>query len=308
MFRDTVNSVGIIPRRLPFTSSNSSIRTFRHALSLDEHRAKFKANVYHRSTEAEKKLGTKAGEMPKAGALVVASQKEAKDGKSGEKHNPHHHRHKSFRAYEAEFDKNEANINETDVLEVWFAGCHTGAFHSGVVNTCLHTCEHHIDVGGGSVSNSSQHNLARIPLRWMIRQCFLTNTGILFHGKLLQAIGLDPSSLHPVVKPRPPALSYSATPTTPASTTKMTGTTKTLVNPRDSNLSTFKGDTISVGYIDVSPSSIGVLSEEEEDLADSLCRIYDQLRIAPLWWILEFFPTRQPTQRDDNNTWVQNLM
>ena len=166
----------------------------------------------------------------------------------------------------------------------------------------------HVDVGGGSVSNSSQHNLARIPLRWMIRQCFLTNTGILFHGKLLQAIGLDPSSLYPVVKPRPPALAYSATPTTPASTTKMTGTTKTLVNPRDSNLSTFKGDTISVGYIDVSPSSIGALSEEEEDLADSLCRIYDQLRLAPLWWILELFPIRQPMQRDDNNTWVQNLM
>ncbi|KAG2062469.1 hypothetical protein BDR04DRAFT_1235717 [Suillus decipiens] len=35
---DTVSSVGIIPKRLPFTASNNNIRYFRHALSLDEHR------------------------------------------------------------------------------------------------------------------------------------------------------------------------------------------------------------------------------------------------------------------------------
>ena len=47
--RDTVCSVGIVPpsHTLPFTSSNTSIRYFRHAISLDEHRAKFKANYYH---------------------------------------------------------------------------------------------------------------------------------------------------------------------------------------------------------------------------------------------------------------------
>jgi len=43
--RDTVNSVGLIPHRLPFTMSNSSIRYFRHAVSLDERRAKFRANL-----------------------------------------------------------------------------------------------------------------------------------------------------------------------------------------------------------------------------------------------------------------------
>lgn len=40
--RDTVNSVGIFPHRLPFTTSNKLIKTFRHAVSLDERRAKFK--------------------------------------------------------------------------------------------------------------------------------------------------------------------------------------------------------------------------------------------------------------------------
>ncbi|CAE6456663.1 unnamed protein product [Rhizoctonia solani] len=45
---DTVSSVGLVwPRHLPFTSSNSIVKIFRHAVSLDEHRAKFKQNVWH---------------------------------------------------------------------------------------------------------------------------------------------------------------------------------------------------------------------------------------------------------------------
>ncbi|CAE6409883.1 putative protein YEL023C [Rhizoctonia solani AG-1 IB] len=45
---DTVSSVGLLwPRHLPFTSSNSIVKRFRHAVSLDEHRAKFKQNVWH---------------------------------------------------------------------------------------------------------------------------------------------------------------------------------------------------------------------------------------------------------------------
>ena len=36
-YRDTISSVGfLVSRTLPFTNSNSAIKTFRHALSLDE--------------------------------------------------------------------------------------------------------------------------------------------------------------------------------------------------------------------------------------------------------------------------------
>lgn len=56
--RDTVDSVGIIPRHLPFTTSNTLVRTFRHAVALDERRAKFKANLWNRPSAAEQKLGT----------------------------------------------------------------------------------------------------------------------------------------------------------------------------------------------------------------------------------------------------------
>jgi uncharacterized protein (DUF2235 family) len=61
--RDTVNSVGLIPRRLPFTTSNTIVRTFRHAVSLDERRAKFKANLWNRPNAAEAKLGVE-GQKP----------------------------------------------------------------------------------------------------------------------------------------------------------------------------------------------------------------------------------------------------
>ena len=36
--RDTVDSVGLIPRRLPFTKVDDNIKYFRHAIALDERR------------------------------------------------------------------------------------------------------------------------------------------------------------------------------------------------------------------------------------------------------------------------------
>lgn len=46
------------------------------------------------------------------------------------------------------------------------------------------------DVGGGSVKNDTPHALARIPLRWMVRECFRCHTGIMFDAVMLQQIGL----------------------------------------------------------------------------------------------------------------------
>lgn len=54
---DTVASVGLFPTFLPFTKSNTAIKTFRHALSLDEHRAKFKPSCYERITRGEAARG-----------------------------------------------------------------------------------------------------------------------------------------------------------------------------------------------------------------------------------------------------------
>ncbi|KAH9055195.1 hypothetical protein EDB87DRAFT_1688475 [Lactarius vividus] len=45
---DTVCSVGLVSRELPFTASNTAVRFFRHALALDERRATFRMNHWHR--------------------------------------------------------------------------------------------------------------------------------------------------------------------------------------------------------------------------------------------------------------------
>ena len=48
--RDTVNSVGSwTTKTLPFTAYNPMVRTFRHAVSLDERRAKFRPNLWNPS-------------------------------------------------------------------------------------------------------------------------------------------------------------------------------------------------------------------------------------------------------------------
>lgn len=164
--------------------------------------------------------------------------------------------------------------------------------------------EHLTDVGGGSVENSSRHNLARISLRWMIRQCFLTNTGIRFHADLLRTIGLDPASLYPVVKERPPPLYYTP-PTPPVSTSPITTEGKSDDEFVDINDNLTKQDLISYGYNGIHPELI--MTEEEEDAVDAISRIYDQLSISPGWWILELVPTQLRRQHDVTNEWIDSI-
>jgi len=113
----------------------------------------------------------------------------------------------------------------------------------------------------------------------MIRQCFLAKTGIRFHGDLLRAIGLDPGSLYPEVRPRPEALQPSA-------------------------LSSFAIFKKKRDYETMEHAP--VLTEEQEDLIDSLCPIYDQLSLGFFWWILEFWPIKQRVQ-DEKNQWKKEL-
>lgn len=176
----------------------------------------------------------------------------------------------------------------------------------------------------------------------MIRQCFAANTGIRFHTSLLRQVGLDPTSLYPIVKPRPSALYVSSllagspiakptvttvptedihtnippsvsqpdhyhddAPSSPLSATPLlasssTDSEQTLVNRADTHLSVAE----MLAKLSGAP---GTLTEEEEDLADSLCPIYDQLAIAKGWWILEVIPMSQRYQKPDNQ-WVDSLM
>lgn len=217
-------------------------------------------------------------------------------------------------------------------------------------------------MGGGSVPNDERHTLARIPLRWMVRQCFLTNTGIKFHADLLRKIGMNPDTLYPAVKDRPDAIyapvfkSLGDHPEKTGDNTERPkreekeakGTDKTLrmstlkfssfkvTLPRSwttpqshksgklrkrarsgrgsalgascSGTSTGLGDISATVSSSVSSAMIApalpsskVLTEEEEDLADALSPIYDQLTRKKAWWTLELIPMRHRVQGDDNN-------
>ncbi|KAF5379647.1 hypothetical protein D9757_009235 [Collybiopsis confluens] len=242
---DTVSSVGIIPKRLPFTTSNTIIRTFRHAISLDERRAKFKQNCWNRPNAVEEKLGTHSTNRKLPTSVH----------RSGGKN--------SLKAFEREYSQDSPI--ETDVEEVWFAGCHC-------------------DVGGGSVANDTKPNLARIPLRWMIRECFKTNTGILFHSELLKDVGIDPDCLYPEVLDRPPPLPVEGhhIQHIPSS-------------------SALKAQAAAAASSDQQHQT-----EEEMELADALSPIYDQLSLKWVWWILEFWPIRMRRQLE-NNAWLSYL-
>lgn len=141
---------------------------------------------------------------------------------------------------------------------------------------------YYADVGGGAVRNEVRNNLARISLRWMIRECFRLKTGILFHRDSFKVVGLDPSSLWPRVKERPePVTSFSGDPP------KKTRNLK--VNPIN-------------GAFDIDD----FVNEEEEDLADALSDKNDMLQISKSWWLLELIPQKIKFQTDDD-TWVKKL-
>ncbi|KAJ7621997.1 hypothetical protein DFH06DRAFT_1009614 [Mycena polygramma] len=248
---DTVNSVGIIPKRLPFTTSNTIVRTFRHAVSLDERRAKFKPNLWNRPNDIER--------------MLSASDQKRHQRKA---HPQHPHAPKKMSQLKMEHRYTRDPAQETDIEEVWFSGCHC-------------------DIGGGSVVNETKHNLARIPLRWMVRECFKTNSGIMFDTEGLRSIGLDPDSLYPVVKARPPAL--------PVGGARIRSISSDIATP-----STTGKSSNTAHFSEATPAA---MTEEELDHHDALSPIYDQLSLNPFWWVLELLPLRQHFQRGDN-TWA----
>ena len=133
------------------------------------------------------------------------------------------------------------------------------------------------------MKNELRNNLARISLRWMIRECFKLKTGILFHRDAFKVVGLDPSTLWPEVKVRPEPV------------TKFSGSRPQKL--RDPKILAHNGQFAAVEDF---------VSEEEEDLADLLSDKNDMLSISKSWWILEFIPQKIRFQNDDD-TWVQKL-
>ncbi|KAJ3575742.1 hypothetical protein NP233_g903 [Leucocoprinus birnbaumii] len=100
----------------------------------------------------------------------------------------------------------------------------------------------------------------------------------MFDTELLREIGLDPSTIWPIVTPRPPPL-----PVTPE----------------------HKIPEIHAQHIAVPPEPF-LGTEEEEELMDALSPAYDQLNISKFWWLLEILPLHLRYQKG-NNEWVTRV-
>jgi Uncharacterized alpha/beta hydrolase domain (DUF2235) len=116
--RDTVDAVGLVPRRLPFTQVNDDIRHFCHAISLDEHRvwvdfflhlkmSSLSSLVVSSLVYGTAHMVAKAYRNMRCLAVNLTTTGPVRDGSN----------------------TSNGSIQSPKVEEVWFAGCHCGALY-----------------------------------------------------------------------------------------------------------------------------------------------------------------------------------
>ncbi|KZO96670.1 hypothetical protein CALVIDRAFT_537026 [Calocera viscosa TUFC12733] len=166
---DTVDSVGLlIPQTLPFTSGNTHIKTFRHAVSIDERRARFQDNLWSGDLHEEESLYAADGQI----AVVT----------------PHEH------------------VFKTDILEVWFPGTHSdigGGWpddpqpSEAALVPPPSTGQDQDQDGPFADQQQDQGpcNLSVLPLRWMVREALAA--GVLMKDTPLATLRHE-SDLDPV--------------------------------------------------------------------------------------------------------------
>ncbi|KAF2752802.1 hypothetical protein EJ05DRAFT_515388 [Pseudovirgaria hyperparasitica] len=292
---DCVASVGFIPRKLPFSKSpTNSIHFFRHAMALDEHRAKFKLCQWQQQNPAVQRKdtidntprGKLEREVRKYGIFSSIRKNKATEGVVSDglakRSNTAEIDHYDM---EAEFEKLDGTRKAhqraiTDAKECYFMGAHA-------------------DVGGGAVPNETRHMLSRIPLRWMIRQCFECDTGILFSTSALAEQGLDLSTLWPDYKP-------TERPRTGPSSTLLEKYEQGAIPPI-TRRSTALGLDDSTQHDRANIGSLDLLPEQMEDYLDSMAGINDQLVQAKGWWILELWPVKVRVQLKDQDGWEKKV-
>lgn len=292
---DCVASVGFIPRKLPFSKSpTNSIRHFRHAMALDEHRAKFK--VCHWSQQNPTDLGnvkrrqtldlTPSGRFRRRlGLKRTPAMADGGDGPGNDTRRGSQGGDSFESKFASQEEADRRNLYfEADVLEVWFMGCHA-------------------DVGGGAVKNDCRHMLSRIPLRWMIRQCFECNTGILFDTARLAEYGMDVHTLWPVYKP--PSKPASGPPS--ALLEKYNRKILAPIHRRSVFLPIGPEDKKIKDAPTVEDLNYILPSEGHEDYFDALERCNDMLRESKAWWILEAWPIKVRVLARDGMSWEKRV-
>ncbi|KAI1127249.1 hypothetical protein F5Y10DRAFT_278249 [Nemania abortiva] len=301
---DCVASVGFFPRKLPFSkTATNTVRYFRHAMALDEHRAKFKVCHWQQDQPGTTPEVTRRGTVDFT-PVARLRRRFSRDrrfkhhktpaGISGKQQNGARGHDQTDDdsgddIWDSKFKAQEKANNRykefvTDALEVWFMGAHA-------------------DIGGGAVLNESRHMLSRIPLRWMIRQCFDCNTGILFDMARLAEQGLDVVSLWPeYLEPTKPT---SGPP--PRLMTKYNKKTLAPVQRRSTFLPIGPEDYTIDDAPTVDDLNYILPAESDEDHFDAMEPPNDQLKIAKSWWILELWPVKIRVLSSDNEAWEKRV-
>ncbi|KAG8966397.1 hypothetical protein FRC03_012032 [Tulasnella sp. 419] len=279
---DTVSSVGVLrPRHLPTPSSGEAIKYFRHALSLDERRARFKASLWERrhnkskkdmkEEKQEEKKEKKKEEMEMEMEMTEEPDEEDEkyDGFDDPKvPNPVAVLLDESIAYRGKRSETVDSVTvngtpiemlmgteiggwrsaTTDVQEVWFAGCHA-------------------DVGGGNTENGEIKSLSGPSLRWMINEIVRCETGILFTDAGLAKLGIDPNHIRQL------ALYITFQRKHPSAPNPMEAVIKEVKN-----------------------------SQFVRDQVDAECRMHDELKRVPFWKILEYIPIKVG-HYDEHGSW-----
>lgn len=243
-------------------------------MSLDERRAKFKVARYQaRAWEDIEKAHAAQLAAQRASASWLGSlsalvlRRKAQDDHPPENAEHAEHSHPTVTDEEYEALKKHECPPDTDVLEVWFAGDHA-------------------DVGGGAVANSVRHKAAQIPLRWMIRQAFECNTGIIFNTTVLAELGLDVHTLWPAYR----RLSIPNKGPPPSYLDKYSQGLPPRHVRRSKLVPIEKHENGEQLYRLQSRTDEDWTPEQIEDFFDSMAPLHDQLVLSPNWWILEYIP------------------
>ncbi|KAF1988472.1 hypothetical protein K402DRAFT_452716 [Aulographum hederae CBS 113979] len=301
---DCVASVGFIPRKLPFSKSpTNSIQYFRHAMALDEHRSKFKVCQWqHENPDVNPELKrrgtvdkTPMGKVKRTGILGFGSKPQPKTAQSIDTSAETQtidfsdSRSDKQESLEEKFNEQDKATRrhqqfKTDALEVWFMGAHA-------------------DVGGGACKNEDRHMLSRIPLRWMLRQCFECDTGILFDTSRLAEQGLDVDTLWPEFKsPSKPSVGPP-----PALVEKYEKKTLAPLQRRSTFLPIGEENDVIKDAPTAEDLQYILPAESTEDHFDSLQRVNDQLVDAKGWWILEIWPVKIRVRSSDGERWEKRV-
>jgi hypothetical protein len=165
----------------------------------------------------------------------------------------------------------------------------------------------HADVGGGSHHNKIQDSLSHIPLRWMIKECFL-NTGILFDHEYLKTLHFDLLDLAHELADQ--GVDVEARGFDIKALTALAEEAKKQAYEEDPDVKHQHNRAVQSRAITSVIAALPRISNafiRAKERADILATIWDQLILARSWWVLEFIPMLATYQKEDG-TWIRRRM